>query len=103
MYGKVSDACFSYKGMFSLVPHPNSLMGTGSSKSWTELSISPISHGHDYFCNTLMYDSSLGYLQLQQSNEILEVDRLSNLSPDSLPEGSKYLFEINTILFVIAL
>ena len=68
-------------------------------RDWTKQFISQllhISHAQWVFRNVSLHDRSVGYLQkLQRRKVLLEIDRLSQLSPSELPDDSKYLLEMD--------
>ena len=80
----------------------SALVGSASRltmRDWTKQFISHllhISHAQWVFRNVSLHDRSVGYLQkLQRRKVLLEIDRLSQLSPSELPDDSKYLLEMD--------
>ncbi len=80
----------------------SALVGSASRltmRDWTKQFISQllhISHAQWVFRNVSLHDRSVGYLQkLQRRKVLLEIDRLSQLSPSELPDDSKYLLEMD--------
>ena len=66
---------------------------------WTKQFISKIlqlTHSQWIYCNILLHDKKQGYLRHKQSKDLLqEITELSELSPDKVPDGSKFLLEVN--------
>ena len=55
-----------------------------------------ISHAQWIFRNVSLHDAAQGYIRIKKREAILqEVDRLADIDPILLPEGSKYLLEID--------
>jgi hypothetical protein len=55
-----------------------------------------ISHSQWIFWNFTLQDKHRGYLRLKQQRDLLrEVDSLLNTSLEEVPEGSKYLLELD--------
>ncbi len=54
------------------------------------------SHSQWIFRNFTLHDKQRGYLQLQKWKDLLrELDRLIDTPPDEIPEGSRYLLELD--------
>lgn len=54
------------------------------------------SHNQWIFRNFTLHDKQRGYLQLQKRKDLLrELDRLIDTPPDEIPEGSRYLLELD--------
>ncbi len=66
---------------------------------WTKQFISKnlqITHSQWIYRNISLHDKQQGYLQHKRSEDLLqEISELSELSPDKVPEGSRYLLEVN--------
>ena len=94
MEGKLS------KEIFLLQKHTLSCSPSRLSiADWSKKLVSQIlqiSHAQCIFSNVLLHDTAEGYLRVKKRTEVLqEVDRLSQVDPILLPEGSKYLLEID--------
>jgi hypothetical protein len=54
------------------------------------------SHSQWIFRNFTLHDKQRGYLRLQQRKDLLrELDKLIDTPPDEVPEGSRYLLELD--------
>ncbi len=66
---------------------------------WTKQFISrilKITHSQWIYRNISLHDKRQGYLRNKRSEELLqEIMELSELSPNELPEGSRFLLEVN--------
>jgi len=67
--------------------------------AWSKKLISQIlhiTHAQWIFRNLSLHHNTIGYLRLTQQKEVLaEIDQLSQLDLEAVPEESKYLLEIN--------
>jgi hypothetical protein len=55
-----------------------------------------ISHSQWLYRNFTLHNKSRGYLRLQRRKEVLkEVDRLMDMNPDDILQGSQYLLELD--------
>ena len=94
MEGKLSQEIFLLQ-KHSLSSSPSRLTIADWSKKLIS-QILQISHAQWIFRNVSMHDSVTGYLRVRKRAAVLkEVDRLSQVDPILLPEGSKYLLEID--------
>ena len=68
-------------------------------KGWTEQFISKllqITHSQWIYCNVLLHDRRQGYLHTKSAEKIMwEIESLSSLAPEDVPEASRFLLEIN--------
>jgi hypothetical protein len=63
-----------------------------------------ISNSQWIFWNFTLHNKQHGYLRLKQCRDLLhEVDSLLDTPPDEIPEGSKYLLELNFLTLYNAL
>jgi hypothetical protein len=54
------------------------------------------SHNQWILCNFTLHDKQRGFLRLQQRKDLLqELDKLINTPPEEVPEGSRYLLELD--------
>ena len=94
MEGKVSSALLKLQS-HSLACSPSKL----PAGDWSKQLISRvlhISHGQWIYRNTSIHDATHGYLHLQQRKDLLlEIDHLAQMSPEDLPDSSKYLLEMD--------
>ena len=94
MEGKLSKEIFTLQRR-SLARSPSRL----TIGDWGKRLISQIlqvSHGQWLFRNVSLHAAHSGYLcDLQRRTVLLEVDRLAQMDPAQLPEGSRYLLEID--------
>jgi hypothetical protein len=55
-----------------------------------------LTHGQWIYCNISKYHDKLGSIRKTERRELLlEIDRLIHLSPDEIPEESKFLLEVD--------
>ncbi len=70
-----------------------------NSKDWTKQFISKllqITHSQWIYCNVLLHDRRQGYLHTKSAEKIMrEIESLSSLAPEDVPEASRFLLEIN--------
>ena len=93
MEGKISKDLFLLQH-HSLSVSPSKLTIADWSKKLIS-QILQISHAQWIFRNVSLHDVNTGYKRVKQQTAVLaEVDRLSQLDPAALPEGSRYLLEI---------
>ena len=94
MEGKLSKEWFSLQRL-SLVCSPSKL----TIADWAKRLISQILqvlHAQWIFRNVSLHDAHRGYLRLQKRAAVLEeINRLSQMEPDQVPEGSWYLLGID--------
>ncbi len=68
-------------------------------KDWTKQFISKllqITHSQWVYCNVLLHDRRQGYLHTKSAEEIMrEIEFLSSLAPEDVPEASRFLLKIN--------
>jgi hypothetical protein len=81
---------------FHLLMSINFLNGS----DWTKQFISKllqITHSQWIYHNTSLHDRRQGYLHNKQSEDLLqEITKLSDLSPDEVPESCQFLLEVNS-------
>ena len=94
MEGKPSEEIFKLQSS-TLAASPSRLTIT----DWATQVISKIlhiSHAQWIFRNVSLHDTREGYLRTKERNKVLaEIDRISQTDPDSIPERSRYLLEID--------
>ena len=94
MEGKLSEEIFKLQSS-TLAASPSRLTIT----DWATQVISKIlhiSHAQWIFRNVSLHDTREGYLRTKERNKVLaEIDRISQTDPDSIPERSRYLLEID--------
>ena len=94
MEGKLSSEIFRLQNR-SLACSPSRL----TTLAWSKKLISQIlhiTHAQWIFRNLSLHHNTMGYLRLTQRKEVLaEIDRLSQLDLEAVPEESKYLLEID--------
>ena len=94
MEGKLSEEIFKLQSS-SPAASPSRLTIT----DWATQDISKIlhiSHAQWIFRNVSLHDTREGYLRTKERNKVLaEIDRISQTDPDSIPERSRYLLEID--------
>ena len=94
MEGKLSSEIFRLQNR-SLACSPSLL----TTLAWSKKLISQIlhiTHAQWIFRNLSLHHNTIGYLRLTQRCEVLaEIDRLSQLDLDAVPDESKYLLEID--------
>ncbi len=66
---------------------------------WTKLLISKllhITHSQWIYCNFTLHDKLCGYLHNKTLEDIhVTIEQLAEMSPDNIPEGSRFLLEMN--------
>jgi hypothetical protein len=66
---------------------------------WTKQFISKIlqiTHSQWIYCNISLHNKQQRYLRNKRSEDLLqEISELSKLSPDKVPEGSRFLLKVN--------
>jgi hypothetical protein len=66
---------------------------------WTKQCISKIlqiTHSQWIYRNISLHNKQQGYLRIKRLEDLLqEISELSELSPDKVPEGSRFLLEVN--------
>ena len=94
MEGKLSSEIFRLQNR-SLACSPSLL----TTLAWSKKLISQIlhiTHAQWIFRNLSLHHNTIGYLRLTQRREVLaEIDRLSQMDLDAVPDESKYLLEID--------
>ena len=94
MEGKLSKEIFVLQRRSLVCPPSRLTIGDWSKQLISQ--ILQISHGQWIFRYVSLHDQSTGYLRdVQRRSVLLEVNRLANLDPVQLPEGSRYLLEID--------
>jgi hypothetical protein len=80
---------------FHLTMTSSYLNGTDWTKQFIN-KILQITHSQWIYCNILLSNKWQGYIRNKQSEDLLqEIDELSDLRPEDIPESSRFLLEIN--------
>ena len=94
MEGKVSTALFRLQE--SALTHSSSTMTIGSWAKKFTTHLLHITHAQWVFRNVTLHDASVGYrMECRRTALLREIDALSTTDPQSLPEGRRYLLEMD--------
>ena len=94
MEGKVSTALFRLQQ--SALTHSSSTMSVDSWAKKFTTHLLHITHAQWVFRNATLHDASVGYrMECKRAALLQEIDALSSTDPRSLPEGRRYLLEMD--------
>ena len=94
MEGKVSKALFRLQET-ALTNSPSNMSIDSWAKKFTS-HLLHITHGQWVFRNVTLHDASVGYrMECRRAALLQEIDKLSSIDPRSLPEGRRYLLEMD--------
>ena len=94
MEGKVSTALFRLQE--SALTHSSSTMTIGSWAKKFTTHLLHITHAQWVLRNVILHDTSVGYrMECRRTALLREIDALLTTDPQSLPEGRRYLLEMD--------